>query len=361
MNITITVESLTHGGAERVASLWANGFADESNQVCVVTFKDVPSTYPLNDKVEHIKILKNPYPRVIRYFYKLLQLRRIILSHRTDVVIAVLEPYGWWSKVAVLGKKIPVIFTDHNSYEWPKTNEVQKHRYFNKFYLNKIFDYVTVLTEADKLVIGNRLKRYSVLNNPLSIKPVDNVPPKKNIILAAGRLCCGYTKGFDVLIEAFSRLSQNNSNWILNIAGGGTYDEYEQYKALAKKYGVEDKVVFLGFVNDMVPVYQEASIFILSSRFEGFGMVLIEAMSQGCACIACDYKGRQKEILNNDSIGVTCLPGDVESLYKSMIKVAENDIYMKQLQQNAIERSKNYCIEKTMRQWNEIFKSLKLV
>lgn len=360
MNILITVESLAHGGAEHVASLWANGFAAEGHHVDIVTFTDVGRAFPLDESVEEFKLLKSSLPRGIRYFYRILQLRRLIKSRRIKIVIAVLEPYGWWSKLAVMGMNIPVVFTDHNSYEWPQTKEVQKHRYFYKFYLNKIFDYVTVLTEADKLVIGNRLKNYSVLPNPLAINPVERVPNKKKIILAAGRLCAGYTKGFDVLIEAFSRLAQKNDGWILNIAGGGTRDEIDKYRILAKHYEVDDKVHFLGFVKDMKPIYQEASVFVLSSRFEGFGMVLIEAMSQGCACVACDYKGRQKEIIINDEIGLTCLPDNVDSLYTSLCQVVENDQYRCLLQKNAIERSKYYSIGKVMDEWTLIFKKLKI-
>lgn len=135
----------------------------------------------------------------------------------------------------------------------------------------------------------------------------------------------------------------------------------------SEKYHIE----FLGFQKDIEKLYQEASIFVLSSRYEGFGLVLIEAMSQGCACVACDYKGRQREILSplqGDSLkvngysdhgieatenGILCEPEDVEALAEAIKKMIEDDEYREGIRANAIERSKYYSIENTMDRWEK--------
>ena len=113
----------------------------------------------------------------------------------------------------------------------------------------------------------------------------------------------------------------------------------------------------------------------LSSRYEGFGLVLIEAMSQGCACVACDYKGRQREILNPSSAlpegegepnrkieitenGILCEPDDVEALASALKKMMKDENYQKQVQQNAVERSKFYDIEHTMNRWEEYLEKI---
>ena len=92
----------------------------------------------------------------------------------------------------------------------------------------------------------------------------------------------------------------------------------------------------------------------MSSRYEGFGLVLIEAMSQGCACIACDYKGRQCEIIQNDSQGLCCEPDDVDALAEAMRKMITDDEYRESIRNNAVERSKYYSLDNIMGKWEDL-------
>jgi glycosyltransferase involved in cell wall biosynthesis len=168
-----------------------------------------------------------------------------------------------------------------------------------------------------------------------------------------------------------------NLNWRLQIAGTGSEESLQYLKNLCKENGVEDSVDFLGFVSDMELLYKKASVFVLSSRYEGFGLVLIEAMSQGCACIACDYKGRQREIMETlpsppclgrgaevqnamgdpffeTSTGILCPPEDVEALAAAMAKMIEDDEYRESVRINAVERSKYYSVENVAKKWDAL-------
>ena len=140
----------------------------------------------------------------------------------------------------------------------------------------------------------------------------------------------------------------------------------------SEKYRIE----FLGFRKDIEELYKKSSIFVLSSRYEGFGLVLIEAMSQGCAPVACDYKGRQREILNPSSAlpegegepnrkieitenGILCEPDNVEALASAIRKMIKDDNYRERIQHNATTRSKDFIKEKIMNKWNDIFRDQK--
>ena len=114
--------------------------------------------------------------------------------------------------------------------------------------------------------------------------------------------------------------------------------------------------------------------FVLSSRYEGFGLVLIEAMSQGCAPVACDYKGRQREIINPSSVfpqgeeelsdavsggcvcnnGILCEPDNAEQLAVAIARMISDDKYRMSVQQNAISRSRYYSIENTIDRWEQL-------
>lgn len=139
----------------------------------------------------------------------------------------------------------------------------------------------------------------------------------------------------------------------------------------SEKYHIE----FLGFQKDIESLYKKSEIFVLSSRYEGFGLVLIEAMSQGCACVACDYKGRQREILNPSSAlpegegepnrkieitenGILCEPENVEALALSLKKMIKDEKYRHIVQRNAIERSRYYDMEHTMDRWEEFLQKI---
>lgn len=110
----------------------------------------------------------------------------------------------------------------------------------------------------------------------------------------------------------------------------------------------------------MLPIYQRSSIFVLSSRYEGFGLVLIEAMSQGCACVACDYKGRQSEILEDGKDGIVCSTESVEDLKKSIEKMISDKELREKYQNRAIERAEYYSIDNTMIRWENLLQKIKV-
>lgn len=362
MKIIICVGKLTGGGAERVAAMWAAGFSLRGHDVSIVTSgKRAPITYsvpedtPIFD-IDCRKLSNRFFNFIYRNIVKTIKLHRIFTRICPDIVIAVLPAWGPLIYQAKWNLNFKVIGTDHNSYERPACAPLSKKDHWFKFVFNKHFDYVTVLTEADAKVIGNRLRKYAVLPNPLAFEPVTEIPEKKNIILAVGRVDAGHSKGFDILIKAFGMT--RHDGWSLQIAGAANQASLLKYKQLAMECGIENEVEFTGFLNDPIQAYRDASIFCLSSRYEGFGLVLIEAMSQGCACVACDYKGRQSEIITDDSLGLTCPPEDPYALAKCLERMMNDEAYRKRVQHKSPSRAADFTLAKIMDKWNVIIDNL---
>ncbi len=357
MNILILVNTLTFGGAERVASLWANGFADYGHKVCICTCRrdNVPDTYQVNEKIKRYNIycwLLSKFSRLgIHPMAK--KLKPIIEKEKPDFIICVQGYWAKWAYNATKGMSIPIINTEHNSFERPIYAPMPKKIWREKYIDNKLYTAITVLTESDRKCIGDKLKNVFVLPNPLTYSPVVKIPLKEKIILAAGRFDVWHCKGFDLLIKAWGMIAPKNKEWTLYIAGTGTPKSIDVMHQLAKENNVENRIVFPGFV-DMLSLYQKASIFVLSSRYEGFGMVLTEAMSQGCACIACDYNGRQSEIITSMEEGITIPVDDADALASAINKLTNNDDLRQKLQQGALARSHYYGIDHTINRWNEI-------
>ena len=363
MKIFIVCSRLGYGGAENVAVMWANGFAEKGHDVTLLSnlYEDI--TFSINENVRKCNLITAINPKWKKWFSAISTIRQFAKKDKPDVIICVMRLCSIVAKLAIIGLHIPIIATEHNAYESPKSAPMPFFTHFYKFHLTWLFDAVTVLTEIDKKVVSKR--NIVVMPNPLAFKPSKEITSKRNTILAAGRVDMWHLKGFDVLIKAFAKVVSNNESliscdgWRLVIAG--VWEDQRNFaylKGLAKKYGIGEEVVFKGFVRDFQSLCLESSVFVLSSRYEGFGLVLIEAMSQGCACVACDYKGRQSEIIQDKSQGLTCLPDNEEDLAKTLKIMIEDDGYRESIRGNAVERSKYYSIDNIIDLWEELLEKV---
>lgn len=124
---------------------------------------------------------------------------------------------------------------------------------------------------------------------------------------------------------------------------------------MCKEHEVENVVNFIGYQKDMLSLYGKASVFLLSSRSEGLPMVLLEAMSQGCACVATDFKGRTREIITNDQEGLLALPEDYVQLSLHLKELIDDKKKREMIQKNAVERSKYYNLDHVVDMWENLF------
>lgn len=352
----IVCNRLCYGGAEHVAVMLANGFQKRGHAVMVVANLFDEISYQLSPSIE----ITNLYPSIDTVWDKLggsiHLLRKHIQKFRPDVIVGIMWACSFRALLASTGMKIPVISTVHDSFERPASAPMSAFEKFVKFKLNKLYPVVTVITQSDKDFIGKRLKNVVVMPNPLALTPLNTSVKKDKVVLAAGRLGSWHYKGFDLLIKAWGIIAKRYPDWKVEIAGQGSVTEKTKVQAFIDEAGVGNSVSLLGFCNDMAALYRRSSIFVLSSRYEGFGLVLIEAMSQGCACVATDYKGRQKEIIRNDSEGLLCPPENVKMLADKMDKLMGNEELRRQLQKNAIERSKYYLPKHIISDWECLLK-----
>lgn len=369
MKILIVCAKLNGGGAERVGVMLANGLAKRGHNVSMLSNLMVPVVYQVSEQVKLSNLVSTNNNKFTKWFSAIKNVRKTIQKERPDAIIGIMGLCTLISYIANIGFKIPLVMTEHNSFERPASAPMPLYLKVLKFYCNKLYKHITVLTEADKKAIGNRLKGITVMPNPLQLTPVSRIPEKEKIIFAAGRLDSWHYKGLDLLIKAWGVLNRKEiygncqktpaeEGWTLKIGGTGSEKSQDFLKQLCKENDVENSVEFLGFRNDIDDLYKKAEIFVLSSRYEGFGLVLIEAMSQGCACVACDYNGRQREIILDDSMGLCCEPEDINVLAKSIGKMVSDEKYRKQVQINAVERSKHFSVENIAIKWEQYLASI---
>ena len=364
MKIVICVYNLFNGGAERVASLWANGFSEFGNEVTlVIAEKELLKDYPLNSKVM-IENVWSVGPPIIRYLKKILKLRMILRRLSPDVAIGVMPPWDIWLPLATIGSNVKCINTIHNSFEKYPGIKMKRSEWFHKYIVSRYSTVTTVLTNVDKNIIGEKTGNIFVMPNPLAFKPRYAPKEKEKIILAAGRLDSWFVKGIDVLIKAWANIACNNPEWKLCIAGrrtgGGGKDDPSYIDKLVTAFNLEKQVLFLGYQTNMEKFYSKASIFAFPSRYDGFGMSLIEAMSQGCACVSCDFRGRQREIITHPDEGLICNPDDVEMFSTSLDRLINDTDLRVRLQKGAYKRSMHYTLGNSIGRWLKLFKTIGL-
>ena len=400
MKVLLVCVKLNGGGAERVGVLMANSLADRGHQVSIVSNLYEPVIYDVDKRISIHSMNPNTTNEYKKWSAAIINIRKEIRREKPDIIVGIMYLCSLAAKIASIGTGIPVVMTEHNSFERPESAPFKKKDLFFKFKVNKIYDYVTVLTEADKKIIGNRLKRVEVMPNPLLLKPYYEEHHREKRLIAAGRVDAWHYKGFDILVKAWNQIYHKYPEWRLEIAGlCDRPRNYLRIVNLIQDFKIEERTKLLGYRTDVEQLYRDSEIFVLSSRYEGFGLVLIEAMSQGCAPIACDYKGRQKEILKetnqlethpsppclgrepnsaessikNSSLnredfqkagieicenGILCEPENVEALAQAMDKMISDEDYRRKVQQNAVKRTEFYNLERTGERWEKFLEKV---
>lgn len=354
----IVIPRLCYGGAERVGVVLANGLARAGHEVTVVSNLLDPVTYELDADIDVLPLVSENRPAWRKWMSAARLLRRHVRNSRPDVVIGIMALCSLLARLAVVGLHIPVVATEHDAFDRPEGMSLSAYGYITKFWTNRLFSHVTVLTEADRRVIGRRLRRVSVMPNPLAAQPLKDVPAKRNVVLAAGRLYDWEYKGFDLLVEAWGRVAPAHPGWRLEIAGVGEEADRRRLLSWAAQWGVSGSVELLGFRSDIQDVMARSAVFCLSSRYEGFGLVLIEAMSQGCACVAADYRGRQSEIITRPEEGLTCAVGSADAIADALERIISDDDYRQRVQRAAIERSKFYAVGHVVQLWEKLLREV---
>lgn len=354
--------SMQGGGAERVVSVLANHFSLIGNSVSIVVVRG-ESVYPLADGVGLLKLyselefsgsLFNKIWRRLVYFPRLF---RMLMRERPDVVIPV-HGGGWNGQFVflcwLLG--IKVVAAEHISWTVGRRN---MGRWFERKVIYRLANALAVLTEADREYYGRYLSHVVRIPNPLPFAPLATKTVRENSILAAGRLDSWHHKGFDTLLEVYSVIKPNSDGWRLKIVGAG--DTGQAYlEKISRDLMIESDVDFLGFRKDMAKLLQSSKIFVLSSRFEGLPMVLLEAMSQGCACISFDCPSGPADIMESGVDGLLVANQDKQALADGLQRLMVDESLRESLARAAVAKANQYRVEVIWESWRALFKSIGL-
>jgi len=354
------------GGAERVLVNITNELVKCGHDV-TIALNSNESNYEVDP---HIKIISAPlFNRYhSRNIIKRL-VRNIILnksnSRHTRNAINVVHPdviisFLHCNMKAILRYHgdIPIIHSEHNAFDrW-----VDLKYYYERFFLNRFFDKVFVLTPFDQgYAMAKGLKNTMVMPNPntfasISKEKYDTLFLQRKSILVCGRINSWYIKGMDLAIEAFARVAEQHPGIHLDIAGAGDESSIGYLKQLAQSLRIENRVHFLGQHEDIEKVMQQHMLFLLSSRTEGFPMVVTEAMSQGLPCVA--FERLASSIIIDGEDGYLVENGDVQGLSSTMLKLISSNDGRYNMGLEATSSVSRFSASVVAEKWERVFQRL---
>ena len=359
-SIGIYLTSMTMGGAERVALNLCTGLVDNGYDVDLVLVEATGKL--LNDVPTSVSVISLEANRVAK---SLLPLRKYLSSEEPDVLYSMMtEP----NVLALIAKQLApirsrLVISEHNMLS--NSSGRIKDQFVKKcaWGLYPLADKVVAVSEGVKndLIENTRLERNEVtkIYNSVAVdfirkqaaEQVDDdwlIDDSLDVVLAGGRH--EPQKRFDTLLDAFARLNQNNRRLILF----GSGPETEPLKSQAESLGIEDRVCFLGFVENPFKYMKAADVFVLSSEYEGFGLVLIEALACGCPVVSTDCESGPAEILEAGTYGRLVPVGDEDALADAITATLNSPINSTLLQN----RANDFGIEPSIARYDSLFRSL---
>lgn len=284
--------------------------------------------------------------------HRLRVLRRALRSAAPDVIVSFTDRTNVSTLMAVRGLRVPVVISEridprrHDigvvwsalrrvAYRWATGLVVQTER---------VRPWAeTHVSPARVHVIGNPLREVAV--------PAVAAGERSTSIAAVGRLVP--QKGFDTLLRAFAMVRASHPTWRLVISGEGPQRPSLEAQVDALRIG--DAVSLPGRTRTVDAMLADSAVFVLSSRYEGFPNVLLEAMACGCACVATDCDSGPSELLAHESLGLLVPVDDAVALADALTRVLDDAAYRSRLGASARAATQRFAPARTLEAWDDVF------
>ncbi len=380
MNLLFIMRSMAQrAGTERVISDKINWLANHGHKVTLATYEQ--GTHPLSYKLHPTVMFEDlntrffmigryNYVRRLFELYKMQKvfarrLQEVVDKYKPDVIVTTTYSLKIVNQILIVHTNAKFIIESHSAcFSVGKGFDFRHIVFFrsfftflDKYYLRRVnhFDLMIVLTNGDYQDWKHYISNVKIIPNPLTHYP-ENLPLKslQNRIICVGRLT--YQKGYDILINAYKKISHCFPNWHIDIYGDG--EDRDMLKSMIDGYGMTDCIHLCGSTDNIYRKYQESDFFVLSSRFEGFGLVLVEAMSCACPCVSFRCKYGPEDIIEDGVSGLLVKDGDVDELSDKMAWMMSHEKERINMGKKAREVASHYRLEKIMQKWEDAYLSV---
>lgn len=346
------------GGTERVTTLLANALVEQSQtQVHILNIYagDCPF-FPLSAQIQNHALFKQQVSMKSHALTSILKLRQYIKQHQIDTLIVVDSISCVFTVPAVLGLSVQHICWEQFSFD---VDLKQRFRRCGRWLASRYCDAIVTLTQHDLARWqshwpNSKAIKYCIANpSPFIVQPTMASQNNKTV-LSVGRL--RHEKGFDLLLQAWHIVQLQYPDWQLQIVGSGA--QQSTLQGLIQQYCMSTSVKLMAATADLKPYYQGASIYALSSRSEGFGLVLLEAMAFGLPIVAFNCPVGPHEILHstkNILVDAENVPALADALMHMMAMDAEQ---YQATTMSSQQRAADYEIAPILKQWQQMLNEI---
>ena len=377
MKIVYIYSQLTiSGGADRVLTDKANYLTEHGYDITIITESQMgrPVVFPLSPKVKLIDMGIDfdkqyghnifyrgfLYLRYIRIYKE--KLKKILLEIKPDIVIT------------LMGRSLDFITSiQDGSIKIGETHTTKKHLRsyhlleekggFHKYLARSLrkkqiasatkLDALVLLTKQDAEDWNDVTKTY-VIPNAMPHIPTESSSLTNKQAIMVGRY--NDAKGYEYITEAWETVHKRHPEWLLNIYGSGEmHDDVERW---IKERGLQETMIMHEPTKQITQKYLDSSLCIMSSRYEGFPLVIMEAMSCGVPCVSFDCPFGPRNIIKDGEDGILVDYLNTKALADSICKVIEDESFRKRLGTNAKKNIQRFSQDAIMQQWQDLFHSL---
>ncbi len=356
MNIVLFSGGLSGGGAERVVCGLGNYLEKEGHQVTLLTMSDDTPDYVINNNINRVELLTNRERRgflsnSLKRWWRLL---KFVRKKKCDVYVVLLPVTTILLLTFRSFTKAKVIASERND-----PRRYGKSTRLLLRLLGKRADGWVFQTEENRKWYNPLLEKRETILIPNAIN-IDFIKPifegeRRKVIVTAGRM--NEQKNQALLIRAFSKKHNEYPDYRLVIYGEGL--KRNELDLLSRELKISDKVEMPGYTTNIGETIKDASLFVLSSDFEGMPNALMEAMALGIPCVSTDCDGGgAKFLIENEKNGLLVPKGDVDALAAAMERMLSDRGFAEQCGQEAHKICERLAPEKIYGEWESFIKEI---
>lgn len=346
------------GGTERVGTIIANELSKNvgySISFVSLVEKNEHSFFEISENISRYSLFEQPIrglPNIHRICYRLIKL---IQKEQFDVIIDIDGILDMYSLIAKLFTKVKVISWEHfNYYQHP----VVGHRKYTRWLAGRFADAIVTLTEEDKGYYLENLKIkcpiQAIYNPIMGLENIKEYDEASKMILSVGRLT--HQKGFDMLVEVAKDVLYKHPDWTWIILGEG--EERPLLEQKIKDYQLEKRLILKGNVSNVEDYYAMTGIFVLTSRYEGLPMTLLETKPYQLPVVSFDIKTGPRECIINGENGYLIDNLDVSLMSNRINQLIEDQELRKVFSRYSSKNNEKFSIENIVQKWNQLLGEL---
>lgn len=347
------------GGTERVLSIIANELSKQKNKfnihILSITNENNTSYFNLENEIKNDRILKSKDVNFKKQYFQVVKgIRHYIKENNIDILIDVEVIASLFSIPATRFTKTKLISWEHfNFYE----DNGSHLRIYARKLAARFSNCIITLTEHDKQNYLNNLDikgKVEYIYNP--IEEVDDMECniKSKQIISVGRLT--YQKGFDMLCDVAKVVLKDNKGWKWLILGDG--EDKDKLRSKIKEYGLENKLILKGNVSNVEEYYKNSSLYVMTSRFEGLPMTLLEAKTYKLPIVSFNCLTGPSEIVKNNVNGYLINPENVEAMSNKLNILMNDENKIKEFSNNAQIDIEKFKFKPIIERWEKVLISL---